>query len=118
MIEYDHLESPGCAIIPRGSPFSGERFEAFRDLASVSKRHGSLIVAQVSHPGRQVYGSVQKNPISASDVQLVMNRAGMVFEKPRAMDKQDFENVIGGFAHAAEYLYKAGYDGIQLHGAQ
>jgi 2,4-dienoyl-CoA reductase-like NADH-dependent reductase (Old Yellow Enzyme family) len=47
-----------------------------------------------------------------------MNRAGMVFEKPRAMDKQDFENVIGGFAHAAEYLYKAGYDGIQLHGAQ
>lgn len=118
MIEYDHLESPGCAIIPRGSPFSGDRFEAFRELASVSTKHGSLIVAQVSHPGRQVYQSVQQNPISASDVQLNLNRMGMSFGKPRAMETEDFENVIEGFAHAAEYLHKAGYDGIELHGAQ
>ncbi|KFG78970.1 NADH oxidase [Metarhizium anisopliae] len=117
MIEYDHLESPGCAIIPRGSPFSGERFEAFRAMASVSKKHGSLVIAQVSHPGRQVYSSVQQNPISASDVQLNMNRMGMSFAKPRAMDKDDFANVIEGFAHAAEYLHRAGYDGIELHGA-
>ena len=28
---------------------------------------------------------------------------------------QEIEDVIEGFAHAAEYLEKAGYDGIQLH---
>ncbi|GAB0138951.1 hypothetical protein EsDP_00007170 [Epichloe bromicola] len=117
MIEYDHIESPGCAIIPRGSSFSGERFDAFRTMASVAKEHGSLVIAQVSHPGRQVYGSVQKNPISASDVQLNMNRAGMWFAKPRAMEKRDIDDVIEGFAHAAEYLHGAGYDGIELHGA-
>ncbi|KAK2601587.1 hypothetical protein QQS21_004822 [Conoideocrella luteorostrata] len=117
MIEYDHIESPGCAIIPRESPFSGQRFEAFQTMASVAKKHGSLVIAQVSHPGRQVYGSVQQNPISASDVQLKINRAGMWFAKPRAMEKKDIDAVIGGFAHAAEYLHKAGYDGIELHGA-
>lgn len=40
----------GNPIIPRDAPFSGERFEAFKELATVSKAHGSLIVAQVSHP--------------------------------------------------------------------
>lgn len=118
MIEYDHLESAGNPIVPRGAPFSGERFEAFKELASVTKKHGSLAIAQVSHPGRQVTSQIQKHPISASDVQLKADLMGATFEKPKAMDDGDFENVIEGFAHAAEYLYKAGFDGIQLHGAQ
>ncbi|KAI7579252.1 FMN-linked oxidoreductase, partial [Hortaea werneckii] len=35
----------------------------------------------------------------------------------RAATEEDIKNVKEGFAHAAEYLEKAGYDGIQLHGA-
>lgn len=118
MIEYDHLEAPGNPIIPRGAPFEGERFEGFRDLATAAKKEGSLIVAQLSHPGRQVPELVQPHPISASDVQLEGPVMGLAFAKPRAMEKKDFDDVIEGFAHAAEYCYKAGFDGIQLHGAQ
>ncbi|KAI6781136.1 oxidoreductase [Emericellopsis cladophorae] len=117
MFEYDHLEAAGNPIIPRDAPFSGERFEAFKDLATASKAHGSLVVAQVSHPGRQVTDTIQPHPISASDVQLEGDIMGMKFAKPRAMEDKDFKDVIEGFAHAAEYCYKAGYDGIQLHGA-
>ncbi|KAI0173023.1 hypothetical protein GGR52DRAFT_432450 [Hypoxylon sp. FL1284] len=117
MIAYDHLEAPGNPIIPPDAPFSGERFEAFKALASGAKAHGSLIVAQLSHPGRQGASVIQKHPISASDVQLEGNVMGMTFAKPRAMDKTDIRAVVDGFAHAAEYCYKAGYDGIQLHGA-
>jgi len=117
MIEYDHLEAAGNPIIPRGSPYNGERFEAFKELATQSRAHGSLIVGQVSHPGRQVAANIQKNPISASDVQLEGNVMGMTFGKPRAATDEDIKNIIGGFAHSAEYLEKAGYDGIQLHAA-
>jgi 2,4-dienoyl-CoA reductase-like NADH-dependent reductase (Old Yellow Enzyme family) len=117
MVEYDHLEAAGNPIIPRGSAYSGERFDGFKELATQSKKHGSLIVGQVSHPGRQVTETIQKNPISASDVQLEGNVMGMTFAKPRAATDEDIKNVIEGFAHAAEYLEKAGYDGIQLHGA-
>lgn len=118
MIEYDQLEAAGNPIIPRDAPFEGERFDAFKELAEVSKKHGSLIVAQLSHPGRQVADNIQPNPISASDVQLEGNVMGMRFAKPRPMEEADFEAVIDGFANAAEYTYKAGYDGVQLHGAQ
>ncbi|KAJ3544864.1 hypothetical protein NM208_g2817 [Fusarium decemcellulare] len=117
MFEYDHLESAGNPIVPRDAPFSGERFEAFKELASATKQHGSLAVAQLGHPGRQVGEHIQKNPISASDVQLEGEVMGMHFAKPKPMDETDFKNVIEGFAHASEYLHKAGFDGIQLHSA-
>lgn len=42
---------------------------------------------------------------------------GMTFGKPRAATAEDIARIIGGFAHAAEFLDKAGYDGIELHGA-
>lgn len=42
---------------------------------------------------------------------------GMEFAKPRAATADDIKRVVDGFAHAAEYLEKAGYDGIELHGA-
>ena len=118
MIEYDQLEAAGNLIIPRGVEFSGERFEAFKKLAAESKKHGSLIVGQVSHPGRQVESRIQKDPVSASDVQLEGNVMGMTFEKPHPASTEEIERIIDGFAHAAEFLHKAGYHGIELHGAQ
>ncbi|KAF1922861.1 FMN-linked oxidoreductase [Didymella exigua CBS 183.55] len=117
MIEYDHLEAAGNPIIPRESGFSGERFDAFKEMATEAKKHGSLFVGQVSHPGRQVESRIQKNPVSASDVQLEGNIMGMTFEKPHAATDDDIARITEGFAHAAEYLEKAGFDGIELHAA-
>lgn len=42
---------------------------------------------------------------------------GMEFGQPRAATQEDIDNISDAFAHAAEYLEKAGFDGIQLHGA-
>ncbi|KAK1033177.1 hypothetical protein LTS16_016513 [Friedmanniomyces endolithicus] len=117
MIEYDHLEAEGNPIIPCGSPFEGERFDAFKAMAEQGKKEGSLMIGQVSHPGRQVQDKIQPHPISASDVQLEGDVMGMRFAKPRAATDEDIANVIEGFAHSAEYLEKAGYDGIELHAA-
>lgn len=117
MIDYDQLEAAGNAIIPQDAPFSGERFEAFKELAAQSKKHGSLCVGQVSHPGRQAERRIQPNPISASDIQLEGDFMGLRFAKPHPASQEEIDNVIASFTHAAEYLHKAGYDGIELHGA-
>ena len=117
MIEYDHLEAAGNTVVPRDAEFSGERFERFRELASAAKAHGSLVVMQLSHPGRQVGEHIQPYPISASDVRLEGEVLSLTFAKPRPMEEADFKAVIDGFAHAAEYAYRCGYDGVQLHAA-
>ncbi|KAL8997399.1 MAG: hypothetical protein Q9169_003330 [Polycauliona sp. 2 TL-2023] len=117
MMEYDQLEAAGNPIIPRTAPFNGPRFDAFSELAKASKAHGSLIVGQVSHPGRQCESRIQPDPVSASDIQLEGNVMGMSFNKPHAATLPEIERIKEGFVHAAEYLHAAGYDGIQLHGA-
>ncbi|CAK4034174.1 probable 12-oxophytodienoate reductase 1 [Lecanosticta acicola] len=117
MFEYDHLEAAGNPIIPKDAPYSGERFDAFKEMASLGTAHGSLMVGQVSHPGRQVESRIQQNPVSASDVQLEGEIMGMKFAKPHAASLDEIKGFIEGWAHSAEYLEKAGYDGIQLHGA-
>ncbi|KAI5458975.1 hypothetical protein BGZ63DRAFT_406294 [Mariannaea sp. PMI_226] len=115
-IEFDSLASPGDMVITPECPFEGERFEQFKQLATVTKAHGSLLVAQVSHPGRQVQARVNSTALSASDVQLEP-KLGMTFGKPHAASKAELSRVVEGFAHAAEYLHKAGFDGMELHAA-
>ncbi|KIW15453.1 hypothetical protein PV08_05499 [Exophiala spinifera] len=117
MVDYDQLEAAGNPIIPLEAPFQGDRFEAFKELATQAKAHGSLIVGQVSHPGRQVPAQVNSDPVSASDVQLEGEVLGMRFAKPHAASLDEIKDIINRFTHAAEFLHKAGYDGIQLHGA-
>ena len=115
--EPDQLEAAGNPIIPRKAPFSGPRFEAFKRQAEAAKAHGALIVSQLSHPGRQTAKNLQPDPVSASDVQLQGNVMGMEFAKPHAATQAEIDEIIEGFAHAAEYCEKSGYDGVQLHGA-
>lgn len=117
MIDYDQLEAMGNPIIPPNAPFSGKRFEAFKEMATQAKKEGSLFVTQVSHPGRQVEDRINPKPISASDVQLEGNVMGMNFAKPKAATQEDIDRVVEGFAYAAEYCEKAGGDGVELHAA-
>ena len=117
MMEYDQLEAAGNPIVPRGAEPKGERFEAFKKLADESKAHGSVIIGQLSHPGRQTPKNLNKDPVSASDVQLEGNVMGMEFAKPHPASEEEIERIIEGFTHTSEYLYKAGFDGVELHGA-
>jgi 2,4-dienoyl-CoA reductase-like NADH-dependent reductase (Old Yellow Enzyme family) len=116
LIDYEHLEALGNPIIPRDAPFFGLRFQKFSEVAKEAKKHGSLIIGQVNHPGRQVDEWIQPHPISASDVQLKA-AMGMSFGQPRPATKQDIAGLIDSWAYTAEYLYRAGFNGIQLHAA-
>ncbi|OGM47479.1 hypothetical protein ABOM_002557 [Aspergillus bombycis] len=117
MIDPNHIEAEGNPIIPPNAVFSGERFGQFANLAAAARANGSLILAQISHPGRQTPSHRQPEPISASDVPLENQNMGNSFAAPRAATEDDIQNIITGFAHAAEFLDRAGYDGVELHAA-
>ncbi|KAF5004309.1 hypothetical protein FDECE_9194 [Fusarium decemcellulare] len=115
-IDLESMGNTGDMGIPLDAGFEGERFDQFKKLATAAKADGSLIFAQVNHPGRQVPYKMNPVAISASDVQLEP-KMGMTFGKPHAATKDEIARVVEGFAHAAEYLEKAGFDGIELHAA-
>lgn len=109
------LEAPGNPILSRDSMSEGKR-EAFSAMAKAAKANGSLFIAQLSHAGRQVAEFIQPHPVSASDVKLD-DRMGMSFAKPEPMTEERIKKTVDEFAFAAEECHKAGFDGVQLHGA-
>jgi 2,4-dienoyl-CoA reductase-like NADH-dependent reductase (Old Yellow Enzyme family) len=117
MVDLVNLEAPGNMIVPVDPPDLSSRVEAWSELARGAKRHGSLIVGQVSHPGRQVDSRLQTDPVSASDVHLDKEVFGMTFAKPHAATKDEISKLVAAFTNAACFLHSAGFDGIQLHAA-
>lgn len=116
MLEYDQIATAGDLVVPRDAPFHGDRFEAFSELARVGQLRGSLMIGQLNHPGRQVDQRIQANPISASNLHQERTPLGFVAAEPRAATADDIDSVVDAFAHAAEYLERAGFDGVELLG--
>ena len=104
-----HLESAGNAIIDP-SLDSPERREAFTNLAKAMKSDPeTLAVAQLSNAGRQTPLALCENPISASDVQLMANRRGYGFGKPKTLTVEEIKTlVIDHFVFAAKFCKDVG----------
>jgi 2,4-dienoyl-CoA reductase-like NADH-dependent reductase (Old Yellow Enzyme family) len=78
-------------------------------LASSLHAHGSLAIAQIFHGGaRADRGVNQARAWSASANER---------ENTRAATQADLERVIAQFAAAAVRAKKAGFDGVEIHGA-
>lgn len=69
-MEYDQVDSVGDMIITLQDPFTGPRFEAFKELATAGKANGALVIGQLAHPGSQLYAHVREDAISPSGIQL------------------------------------------------
>ncbi|CAE6435824.1 unnamed protein product [Rhizoctonia solani] len=115
MVHPEHLEAAGNAILyaPHETP---ERIDQFRKIAAAGKAHGSLMVMQLSHAGRQVPLLVNAHPVGASDIQLG-HSMGKDFGKPRALTVEEIKEIVNQFAYAADIAYRTGFDGVQMHGA-
>ncbi len=112
MIRYDAVEAFGNPII---CDDHDGRIAKYAEVVKQAKAHGSLIVAQLSHPGRQGTKWLNPNPISASDVHLAIKWAGNEFAKPRPMTKEDIKQNVQHWGETAYWCHKAGFDGVQVH---
>ena len=96
--------------------------ETERDLAllkqwaDVGKKHGMVQLVQLSHPGRQCPKGLNKETVAPSAVPFSPMLA-TTFGTPRALREDEILDIIQRFAEAARICEKAGFEGVQLHGA-
>lgn len=115
--DYMNLEAKRNPIMRGDEP---ERFEQFKKMAAAAKAHGSIYITQLSHGGRQTPADINPYPVSASDVRLAKMSGNDVtarFGQPTQLTVDQIKEVVTNFANAAEYAYKTGSDGAQLHSA-
>ncbi|SDX42216.1 N-ethylmaleimide reductase [Marininema mesophilum] len=120
--------SEGIVISPRakGNPgvpgiYSEEQIEAWKPVTEAVHQEGGTIIAQIWHVGRLSHHELTggQAPQSASAIQAEgqIPRFRKPYEQPEEMSKKDIREVVGQFAQAAKNAIKAGFDGVEIHGA-
>ncbi|MBX7043784.1 MAG: tRNA-dihydrouridine synthase [Ignavibacteria bacterium] len=95
--------------------FDDKHLPGLTRLAQGIHECGSLGIVQIFHGGaRSPEALTGKQPWSASAHTIMSGGKEL---KVREATSEDIEAVIESFVKAAERAYKAGFDGIELHGA-
>lgn len=89
--------------------------EGLRTYAEAAKSAGSIVLAQISHAGRQTPNDIAPEPVGPSAVKVKL--PGGLFGLPRALSADEIRDVIARFASSAKTLCEAGFDGVQVHAA-
>lgn len=91
--------------------WSDDHIEGLKSITQDVHSYGSKIIIQIGHSGR-------KCECSAGEI---LAPSAIAFSKdyktPKEMDLQDIKNVIESFKQAVIRALKAGFDGVEVHGA-
>ncbi|MDY7099315.1 MAG: alkene reductase [Pseudomonadota bacterium] len=121
-------EATGISVEGLGWPsapgiWTDEQTEAWKPIVDRVHAKGGLIAMQLWHMGRIVhpYFLGGEPPLSASATTAPGEAHTPEGKKPfveaRAMTKDDIERTIADYRRAAENAKQAGFDSVQLHGA-
>lgn len=108
------------AVHESTQPYPGKAFAfdprmvgEFRKIAAAVHNHGTLILAQAWHRGRQTNSVTSRVPVWApSAIPCSVYR-----EMPKVMEREDIEQIIHGYRLTARHAMEGDLDGIELGAA-
>jgi len=75
-------------------------------------------VGRISHPALQPGGALPVAPSAIAPAGQAWTTNGMeAFVTPRALETSEIPGIVEDFRHGAAYAHDAGFDGVELHGA-
>ncbi|MFV0566411.1 MAG: NADH:flavin oxidoreductase/NADH oxidase family protein [Flavobacteriaceae bacterium] len=111
MVDRNALGEPSNVVLDDLSDLS-----KFKTWVNAVKPTGSLIFAQLNHPGKQVPRFLNAQPMAPSAIPIAGPLASG-FKPPREMTEDDIKRVIQQFATTSKLAKEVGFDGIEIHGA-
>ena len=111
---------PGCPGI-----YNDDQVAGWRRVTDAVHAAGGRILCQLWHAGAASHPSNQPGgvlPVGPSRERPLINVLTSSFERaqmplPRALETDELPGVVEQFAHAAGRAMKAGFDGVEIHGA-
>src|ERR1700686_4697232 len=138
---YSQLATPGGLIIAEATPvlatghgnpgvpgiYSNAQVKGWRGVVDAVHARGGLIFLQLWHVGRVSHSSFQPGgalpvapsavPISAELKTMTADGKPASYETPRALETSEISGIVGAFRQGASNAMKAGFDGVEIHGA-
>ncbi|WP_078427336.1 NADH-dependent flavin oxidoreductase [Alkalihalobacterium alkalinitrilicum] len=94
---------------------SDEMIPGLRRLADTLKGEGAKAILQIFHAGRMAPPELLEDGQSVSASAVAALRPGLV--TPRELTEAEIETIIQAFGDATRRAIEAGFDGIEIHGA-
>ena len=112
MVDHRHLGEPGNVALEdeRSLPL-------FRRWAEAGTQHGGQIWMQLNHPGKQSPRPLASGDTLAPSAIPFSKALQSYFKTPRALTEPEIHDIIQRFATTAALAKKAGFGGVQIHGA-
>src|ERR1043166_391893 len=122
LTEATHISLEGSGWPYAGGLWSDAQVAGWRKVTDAVHAAGGRIFAQLWHMGRVVHPSLPGvQPVSASATTAPGNAHTYEGKQPyvqaRALRLDEIPRVIADYALAARNAIRAGFDGVQLHGA-
>lgn len=138
---YAQRATPGGLIIAEASPvlatgfgnsgvpgiYSEAQIKGWRGVVDAVHARGGLIFLQLWHVGRVSHSSFQPGgalPVAPSAVPISPELKTMTadgkpasYETPRALETGEIAGIVDAFRQAARNAMAAGFDGVEVHGA-
>ena len=112
MIDRRAMTGPGGVALE-----DEKHLASFREWADVARAKGVHFWVQLSHPGRQTMANLGQQALAPSAIALDLGGFSKMFAKPTEMTEDHIQEVIRRFATSARLAEKAGFTGVQIHGA-
>lgn len=105
--------------------YNDAQTEAWKQVTSAVHEQGTVFFLQLWHTGRASHSSFQENgqlPVAPSAIKIEGSKAhtpngDQPYEVPRALTTEEIPGVVEDYRKAAENAKKAGFDGVEIHGA-
>lgn len=124
IVDHAYVDFPMGAKIRQASIAEDKYIPALAKLSEAVHTHNCPIFLQISHagPDHDTKASGGKNPLgpsvlSAADIRLMFPGREHVYTPTEPLTTPEIERIIVTFADAAERARKAGFDGVEVHGA-
>jgi N-ethylmaleimide reductase len=137
---YAQRATPGGLIIAEASPvmatgfgnpgvpgiYTEQQIAGWREVVDAVHAKGGIIFLQLWHVGRVSHSSYQPGgalPVAPSAVPIADLKTATAdgkvvpYEIPRALETSEIAEVIDAYRQAADNAKKAGFDGVEVHGA-
>jgi len=122
--------SEATAVTPRGVGYadtpglwSDEQVEGWKQVTDAVHKAGGVIFAQLWHVGRIsdpsfLNGDAPVAPSAiAAEGHVSLLRPQRAYPVPRALDTEELAGIVAAYKKGAENAKKAGFDGVEIHGA-
>ncbi|MBB6731534.1 NADH-dependent flavin oxidoreductase [Cohnella zeiphila] len=108
-------------VAPGGKVFGGElaadrddKIPSLQRLAAAMKKRGAKAVLQIFHGGRESSPEAVTSGEIVSASAVAKEGSGVI---PRALEEREIEEIIRAFGAGARRAVEAGFDGVEIHGA-